>query len=84
MKDLNKSKEESKNNENDINANNIKNNKDNNNNNNKNDNYQKEIINKVKRSKYNYTTNKSLKAKLMKKRKVLNLEELNDDNNFIN
>ena len=84
LKDLNKSKEESKNNENDINANNIKNNKDNNNNNNKNDNYQKEIINKVKRSKYNYTTNKSLKAKLMKKRKVLNLEELNDDNNFIN
>ena len=85
MKELNKSKEELKNNENDINVNNIKNNNNINNDNNiNNSNYQKELLNKVMKSKYNYTTNKSLKAKLMKKIKILNLEEINDDNNFIN
>ena len=96
-KEANKPKKESKNsnNENDKNINNINNNietincakkNDNNNNSNikNNSNYQREIINKVLRSKYSCTGQKISKNYLIKKRKSLNLEDLYEENNQYN
>ena len=82
--DLNKIKEEepvTTNNENDKNINNINNNK-NSVNNNINSNYQREIINKVMKSKLAYSVEKPLKANLFKKRKLLSLEDIDEDKNY--
>ena len=81
--DLIKPKEESENtnNENDKNANNII---ITNINDDVDDNYQRELINKVLKSKFSYTSKKPLKAQLLKKRKFLNLGETDEDKNYIN
>ena len=82
-KELCKPKEEPKNNnnnENDQNINNINNNPENYNSN-FNNNYKRQLINKVMKSKYCYTGKKPIKTQLMKKKQNLNLEE---DNNDIN
>ena len=85
--DLIKTKEEDQqinyNNENDKNINNIINNK-NSINNNINSNYQREILNKVMKSKYAFSVKKPLKTNLLKKRKFLSLEDIYEDNNCIN
>ena len=94
-KDINKIKEESKNtnNENDKNLNNIKNNNINtiscgidndNNNNNMSMKYQKELLNKVLKSKFAYTGQKISKNYLIKKRKFLYLEDSDEENNKLN
>ena len=83
--ELNKTKEESKNNnnENDKNVKNIINDKSKSNFN-INNNYQKEILDKVKKSKLSYTGKKPLKKQLMTKRKFLSLTDMEEDNNYIN